>query len=149
MFLIILLTIILVLNCLLLGLLIMIQLPKKEAGVGIAFGGGATDALFGAGSGTALTKLTKYSATSFFVLVLLLCILNSASRSSESQFRKQLLEKQAGAQTQAPAAATTAAPATGTNAAAIPLTITTNSIPSTKAPATALPTTTNAPAAPK
>ena len=73
-----LLTIILILDCLLLGLLIMVQLPKKEAGVGMAFGGGAADALFGAGSGTALTKITKYTAVIFFVLVLLLCILNSA-----------------------------------------------------------------------
>ena len=53
-----LLTVILVLDCLFLVLLILIQLPKKEAGAGIAFGGGATDALFGAGSGNALTKIT-------------------------------------------------------------------------------------------
>lgn len=69
-------TAILIIDCLLLGLLVLIQLPKKEAGVGMAFGGGATDALFGAGSGTALTKLTKYSAGIFFVLVLILSILN-------------------------------------------------------------------------
>ena len=31
----------LILDCLFLGLLILIQLPKKEAGVGVAFGGGA------------------------------------------------------------------------------------------------------------
>ena len=44
------LTFILVVDCLLLILLILIQLPKKEAGIGTAFGGSATDALFGAGS---------------------------------------------------------------------------------------------------
>ena len=49
------LSVFLVLACLLLMLLVLIQLPKKEAGMGQAFGGGATDALFGAGSGTALT----------------------------------------------------------------------------------------------
>src|SRR5208337_1750926 len=69
------LTILLVVDCLLLGLLILIQLPKKEAGVGVAFGGGATDALFGAGSGNALTKLTKYTAGAFFGLVIVLFIL--------------------------------------------------------------------------
>ena len=47
------LTFILVVNCLLLILLVLVQLPKKEAGAGVAFGGGATDALFGAGSGNA------------------------------------------------------------------------------------------------
>jgi protein translocase SecG subunit len=71
------LTLVLVLNCLFLMLLVLIQLPKKEAGAGIAFGGGATDALFGAGSGNALTKLTKYSATLFIGLALLLTYLNT------------------------------------------------------------------------
>jgi preprotein translocase subunit SecG len=39
-----LLTFALVLDCLLLGLLVLIQLPKKEAGMGQAFGGATTDA---------------------------------------------------------------------------------------------------------
>jgi protein translocase SecG subunit len=71
-----LLTFALVLDCLLLGLLVLIQLPKKEAGMGQAFGGATTDALFGAGSGTALTKMTKYSAGAFFVLILMLAVLH-------------------------------------------------------------------------
>lgn len=70
-----LLTFFLVLNCMLLILLVLIQLPKKEAGLGQAFGGAATDALFGAGSGNALTKMTKYAAGIFFVLTLLISIL--------------------------------------------------------------------------
>jgi len=71
------LTVVLVLDCLFLILLILIQLPKKEAGAGIAFGGAATDALFGAGSGTALTKITKYCAGLFLGLALFLSILNA------------------------------------------------------------------------
>ena len=67
----------LVIACLLLMLLVLIQLPKKEAGMGQAFGGGATDALFGAGSGTALTKMTKYLTGIFFVLTLLLWVLKA------------------------------------------------------------------------
>lgn len=70
-----LLTFALVIDCLVLILLVLIQLPKKEAGMGQAFGGGATDALFGAGSGNALTKLTKYTAGIFFALTLLISIL--------------------------------------------------------------------------
>jgi len=58
-FLIGLLTVVMVLDCLVLILLVLIQLPKKEAGMGLAFGGAATDALFGAGSGNVLTKITK------------------------------------------------------------------------------------------
>jgi preprotein translocase subunit SecG len=71
------LTVVLVLDCLFLILLILIQLPKKEAGAGIAFGGAATDALFGAGSGTALTKITKYCAGLFLGLALFLSVLNA------------------------------------------------------------------------
>ena len=82
------LTVVLVLDCLFLILLILIQLPKKEAGAGIAFGGAATDALFGAGSGTALTKITKYCAGVFLGLALFLSILNSHRGGSDSLANK-------------------------------------------------------------
>src|SRR5882672_553789 len=74
-FLIGLLTVIMVLDCLVLIFLVLIQLPKKEAGAGLAFGGAATDALFGAGSGTVLTKVPKYAATAFFIVVILLSVI--------------------------------------------------------------------------
>ncbi len=69
-----LLTVVLFLNCLFLILLVLVQLPKKEAGLGTAFGGGATDALFGAGAGNVLTKLTKWNAVIFLFLCLLLSL---------------------------------------------------------------------------
>jgi preprotein translocase subunit SecG len=72
-----LLTFVLVLNSLFLILLILIQLPKKEAGLGLAFGAAATDALFGAGSGTVLTRLTKYGTGIFLGLSLFLAILQN------------------------------------------------------------------------
>ena len=72
-----LLTLLTVLDCVVLVFLVLIQLPKKEAGAGLAFGGSATDALFGAGSGNVLTKITKYAATIFFVMAVLLSILQS------------------------------------------------------------------------
>ena len=68
------LTVILFLNCLFLILLVLVQLPKKEAGLGTAFGGGTTDALFGAGAGNVLTKLTKWNAVLFLVLCLFLSL---------------------------------------------------------------------------
>jgi len=89
-----LLTVFLVLDCLFLGLLILMQLPKKDAGVGMAFGGGAADALFGAGSGTLLTQLTKYSATAFFALVFVLSYLNIHSNTSSAAALKMQIEKQ-------------------------------------------------------
>ncbi len=101
-----LLTIVLVLNCLLLILLVLIQLPKKEAGAGLAFGGGATDALFGSGSGNALTKLTKYAGGTFLLLSLFLGVLNSrAAHSSTSRLREELANQQKMAPSATPAAA--------------------------------------------
>ena len=69
------LSILMVLDCVLLVLLVLLQLPKKEAGAGVAFGGAATDALFGAGSGNVLTKITKWLAGGFFVLAIALAII--------------------------------------------------------------------------
>jgi preprotein translocase subunit SecG len=71
------LTVLMFLDCVLLVLLVLLQLPKKEAGAGMAFGGAATDALFGAGSGNVLTKITKYVAGFFFGLALLMAFMGS------------------------------------------------------------------------
>lgn len=86
-----LLTFIMVLDCLVLILLVLVQLPKKDAGAGLAFGGGATDALFGAGSGTVLTKITKYAAATFFILAIILAVMqrNYSSRRS-TDFERML-----------------------------------------------------------
>src|SRR5512147_2461597 len=117
-----LLTVLMVLDCLVLIFLVLIQLPKKEAGAGLAFGGAATDALFGAGSGTVLTRVTKYAATIFFVLAFILAILQSRFQGRRSSDFQRLLEKPAAtapaAPVTAPPATTTpvAAPTTGTNA---------------------------------
>ena len=84
-------TVFMVLDCIVLVFLVLIQLPKKEAGAGLAFGAGATDALFGAGSGTVLTKITKYSAGIFFGLAILLSILQSHSHGQrETEFQRRL-----------------------------------------------------------
>ena len=90
------LTFFLVVNCVLLILLILIQLPKKDAGAGMAFGGAAADALFGAGSGNVLTKVTKYSTIIFFGLALVLGYLQNRvhNQSGVLEFEKQLQQKQ-------------------------------------------------------
>ena len=88
-----LLTFLLVLDCLVLILLVLIQLPKKEAGMGQAFGGGATDALFGSGSGNALTKMSKYAVGIFFVLTLLISVLfGKQARSGGGDLRNILTD---------------------------------------------------------
>lgn len=117
------LTFILVMNCLILILLVLIQLPKKETGAGLAFGAGTTDALFGAGSGNVLTKITKYAAGSFLVLAMLLSVLNishAANKRGGGVLQKEL-EK--ASRVPIPTAATTPAkPTAGTPPLATPLT---------------------------
>ena len=105
-----LLTFFLLLDCLILILLVLIQLPKKEAGIGVAFGGAATDALFGAGSGNVLTKTTKYAAAAFFVLSLILGIMRTnLYYQSGDEFRRELEQQ---SQQAPPAAAGATRPVT-------------------------------------
>src|ERR1035437_8425130 len=90
------LTFLLVINCVVLILLVLVQLPKKDAGAGMAFGAGTADALFGSGSGNALTKITKYTAVIFLVMSLFLGFLQSKVRNdnSSAQFTKLVEQKQ-------------------------------------------------------
>jgi len=126
------LTVVLVLDCAFLVLLVLLQLPKKEAGMGTAFGGGATDVLFGAGTGNVLTKATAYSAGIFLGLCLILAILqNRQHRNAGGAIGKALAAPVVSPAPQAPAA--TPAPTTATSM--VPLTV-------------SPPTTTTAPAAP-
>src|SRR6516164_3114283 len=90
-----LLTFVMVVDCLLLILLVLIQLPKKDAGAGMAFGGGAADALFGAGSGNVLTKITKWATGIFFGLSLILGLVQvNAHRGNTPAFEKAVDQKQ-------------------------------------------------------
>ncbi|MGD0743882.1 MAG: preprotein translocase subunit SecG [Verrucomicrobiota bacterium] len=90
------LTFLLVIDCLLLIFLILMQLPKKDAGAGMAFGGAAADALFGAGSGNFLTQATRYATIALFVMALGLGYLEDRlyNQNSASEFEKALQEKQ-------------------------------------------------------
>ncbi|HEY5911978.1 MAG TPA: preprotein translocase subunit SecG [Verrucomicrobiae bacterium] len=128
-----LLTFILVVDCIVLVFLVLIQLPKKEAGAGLAFGGAASDALFGAGSGTVLTKVTKYAAGIFFVLAIFLSFIQVHYRTRGiSNFQRSLTEGG-----NAPAAlpvtpGTAAQPgATGTNIPIMPPAVESTNLPAT------------------
>ncbi len=138
------LTVVLVVDCLLLILLVLIQLPKKEAGAGLAFGGGASDALFGAGSGNALTKITKYATVAFFILLMLISILQTLMHGGKSSEFLKAIEQQNKQVTPAAPTPATATPAatTGSNAPAIQFVAPSNAAPPAAAPAVS----TNAPA---
>ena len=88
-----LLTVVLVIDCLFLVLLVLVQLPKKEAGMGQAFGGAATDALFGAGSGNVLTKVTKWCAGIFFGLAIALTIMGTYKTTGTSGNLQKLMQE--------------------------------------------------------
>jgi protein translocase SecG subunit len=131
------LTIFLILNCLLLILLVLVQLPKKDAGAGLAFGSGAADALFGAGSGNALTKITKYATIVFLVMAVVLGFMwdHASNKANASAFQNQVSQQQQApapnvpAPTVAPAPSSTPsiAPPLRTNALSlIPVLTTTN-----------------------
>jgi preprotein translocase subunit SecG len=138
------LTFVLVVNCLFLILLVLVQLPKKEAGAGLAFGAGAVDTLIGAGSGNALTKLTKYAAATFLGMAVLLAVLNAQRHQSGTISLQQELAKKSSAAPMLPAQpaqAPAAAPATGqlTNAAASPLSLLPTNAPAAAPGATSAP----------
>lgn len=106
------LTFVLVVVCLFLILLVLVQLPKKEAGAGLAFGAGTVDTLIGAGSGNALTKMTKYAAGIFLGLAVLLAMLNAQRHQGQSRGLQEELSRSSGAAPLLPAAPV-AAPASG------------------------------------
>jgi preprotein translocase subunit SecG len=101
------------LDCILLVFLVLLQLPKKEAGMGgTAFGGAATDALFGAGSGNVLTKITKYVAGVFFVLAILMAWMDAYKPESSALSLAKKLSQSTGAPLAPSAPPATAPPAT-------------------------------------
>jgi protein translocase SecG subunit len=106
-----LLTVLMLLSCGLLTLLVLVQLPKKEAGAGMAFGAGTADALLGAGSGNALTKITKYTAGAFFVLCVALWLTYNHKNRSSIREVNRALEQVETAPAAAPVVQTPAAPA--------------------------------------
>jgi preprotein translocase subunit SecG len=132
------LTALLFLDCLVLVLLVLIQLPKKEAGAGMAFGGGATDALFGAGSGNVLTKITKYAAGIFFGMSIFMAMLSSHHAKGGAEALTEELSRHTAAAASAPATAP-AAPANNSSLLQTPLL--TNQIAPAPASKAALPAT--------
>lgn len=123
-----LLTFVLFLNSAFLMLLILIQLPKKEAGAGLAFGGGTTDALFGAGSGNVLTRITKYATGLFLGLALFLAVLRNHHAKSTAQVIASEIDRKA------TAAAVSAPPASSATNLVIPApTVASNVVPAVPA----------------
>jgi preprotein translocase subunit SecG len=152
-----LLSVILFLDCVVLVFLILLQLPKKEAGAGTAFGGAATDALFGAGSGNALTTITKYSAGIFFGTALIMALITTHRAAAGSSFEDALSKSTAAGQTgtmpSSVASNNTVFPmgplgASSTSNSAAPTASSNSAVPPASAPKPAAPATTAPPPKP-
>jgi len=118
------LTVLLVINCIMLILLVLVQLPKKDAGAGIAFGGGAADALFGAGSGNVLTKITKWATGIFFAMAIIIGLVDESAHRGNTPAIIKTLEQQQKSQAPVGMPATTplsAAPASTSNSSPSPV----------------------------
>jgi preprotein translocase subunit SecG len=114
-----------VVDCVFMGLVIMMQRSKQE-GLGAAFGGGFTDSIWGAQTSQVLVKATTYAAALFFILSVTLARLYSMRESTISQAQNSPVQQQL-EQIKAPAATPSAltppasAPsATATNTPAAP-----------------------------
>lgn len=70
---------VLILITLFMMLVILMQRPNTNAGMGAAFGGGVTDSTFGAETANVLTRATKWTAVAYFVVALVLYLLYIAA----------------------------------------------------------------------
>lgn len=69
------LTFVLILITLFMMLVILMQRPNTNAGMGAAFGGGVTESTFGAETTNILTRATKWAAGAFFIFAIVLYML--------------------------------------------------------------------------
>lgn len=61
-------TVALLLLCVFIVLIILMQKPSANAGMGAALGGGAAESAFGGQTNNVLTRITIFGATAFFIL---------------------------------------------------------------------------------
>ena len=71
---------VLVLLCLFTLLVVMVQKPKGDGGMGAALGGGSMEAALGAETSSLLTRITIYAVIGFFVLTFALYLGNIYSK---------------------------------------------------------------------
>jgi len=72
-------------------LIVLVLMQKsQDQGVGAAFGGGMTESVFGAGTTTALVRITIWCATIMLGTTLILAVLHSRRSNNESLMEKAL-----------------------------------------------------------
>src|SRR5271169_338044 len=76
--------------CLFMIMLVLMQ-KSSEQGVGAAFGGGMTETVFGAGTTTALVRLTIWCACALLATTLILAVLHSHRTKPAGSLMRQSL----------------------------------------------------------
>ena len=107
-----------VIICVLLGAVVLLQKPK-EGGLGVSFGGGTAEALFGAQTGNVLVKITIILGTAFLLNTIVLSRLTSSGadsvmenvRTAPAAAQQPALPFSGGSSAPAPAPAMPATPA--------------------------------------
>jgi len=87
----------------------MVQKPKGDGGMGAALGGGSMEAALGAETGSLLTKITRTSVISFFLLTFVLYLINIASNKRAAEEAGENLLSEIAAETAAEASSAQAA----------------------------------------
>ena len=125
-----------VLDCIFMGLVIMMQRSKQE-GLGAAFGGGFTESVWGAQTSQVLVKATVYAAIIFFVLSIILARMYTSRNvmlDRGSSVQQELLKPVPAPAKPSTSATTPAAPGTATAPVApTPASTTTTPVPASSA----------------
>lgn len=133
-------------------ILLVLMQKSSEQGVGAAFGGGMTETVFGAGTTTALVRMTIYCACLLLATTLILAVLHShRERSGGSLMRRTLSTMPAapaGPSTEQPAFPGASQPLAPTGPNPTPTTPST-ATPAPAAPAPSAPATSQPSPAPK
>ena len=105
------LTFVLILVALFLMLVVLVQKPRADSGLGTAMGGGVAEATFGAETGNVLTRATIYAAVTFFVLGFVLYLGHIYTVKNAGKHESHLPSVPASVAPALPSAAAPAAPA--------------------------------------
>src|SRR5271170_4933074 len=103
-------------------ILLVLMQKSSEQGVGAAFGGGVTETVFGAGTTTALVRMTIYCACALLATTLILAVLHSHRGKGNMSLMQRSLATMPMAPASQPAFPLAASPSTPAPSEALPAT---------------------------
>jgi preprotein translocase subunit SecG len=103
-------------------IVLVLMQKSSEQGVGAAFGGGVTETVFGAGTTTALVRMTIYCACALLATTLILAVLHSHRGKGNGSLMQRSLTTMPAAPAPQSAFPLTPSPSTPTSPDAVPAT---------------------------